>query len=364
MEYQKIAKKQIEIIKKDFFQDNKLMYKPNVTVASLWDYSAYFTAIVKLYKTNPEEYKSLLDETLKNLEWYLAKNRTDGYLVYASENGNEKPVFYDDNVWLVIGFLELYEIKSEKKYLEKALRILDFIYDSWQTNLGGGLLWREFPDDLEKSNWVRNTCINAPTAYASLRVYELTNNPVYLEWGEKIYKWTKDNLEDSNTHLYFDNINHFGKVDKTYWTYNVGVMISAASLLFKITKDQKYETDSINSINGANNKLSAKHEDKENSFNYYDDHPWFRVYLFQGMLDAYVCLSINNKKKIEKYFDDVISGFEYMYEKYQDTNKLILNDWSKLHNKEDEVLFASGNLESICIFDEYQKNKRKGKNEV
>ena len=332
------------------------MHKLDKNIASLWDYSAYFTAVIKAYKTNSKTYLNDLKITLKNLEWYLSKDRNDNYLVYASEEGTEKPVFYDDNVWLAIGFLELYEIDGNVEFLNKAKELLRFIYDSWQTHLGGGLLWREFPDDLPRDKWVRNTCINGPSAYASARVYQLTKESYYLDWSKKIYEWTKNTLKDPLTHLYFDNISETLVIEKTKWTYNVGTMISAGSLLYNLTKVKSYKEDALKSIEAANQLLTIKHEDGSNHY-YFDDSPWFKVYLFQGLLDGYKYL---DEKVVEKIFDSVLVNFKYIYEKYQNKDALIINKWSKLpkNDFEHEALFAAGNLESICLFEEYLNLKK------
>ena len=78
--------------------------------ANLWTYSAYFTTVNQIYMMNPsDENKKLLDDAQTELEWYIATNREDDHLVYASQNGNETPAFFDDNVWLVIGWLNSYK---------------------------------------------------------------------------------------------------------------------------------------------------------------------------------------------------------------------------------------------------------------
>lgn len=332
------------------------MFQLDKNVASLWDYSAYFTAVIKVYKNDQKHYIEDMQKVIHDLKWYLSKNRDDDYLVYASEEGEEKPVFYDDNVWLAIGFLELYEITNNKTYLEKAKELLRFIFDSWQEHLGGGLLWREFAETLPKDKWVRNTCINGPAAYASARVYELTKDPYYLNFSEKIYKWTKDNLKAKDSFLYYDNINEHGVIEKTTWTYNVGTMISSGALLYNLTGKLEYKNDALNSLIDSFKLLTTSHKDHP-EHKYFDDSPWFRVYIFQGMLDAYRYL---NEITVEKMFDSVLESFNYLYLNYQDENKFLINNWSKYpkDNAEDQALFASGNLETISLFQEYLKLKK------
>lgn len=358
MDYFKIANEQLKLIGEKLVNENgELIYKKKDSIASLWDYSAYFTAVIKAYKIDRNN-RDILDATLERLEWYLSKNRKDDYLVYASLAGEETPVFYDDNVWLAIGFLELYEIDRNELHLEKAQKIMKFIMNSWQEHLGGGLLWREFPKSLDKAKKVRNTCINAPASYALARLSQLTNIKEYLYDSIKVYNWTKKVLKDPNSNLYFDNISETNVIEETKWSYNVGVMISAGSLLYHLTEDITFYNDAINSIKSSYKLMFKGHEDNSKHM-YVDDHPWFRVYLFQGYVDAYQYLDDDD---VEVVFNKVLEGFNYLYKKYQPDNQLLINDWSLLPEKNsvDNSLFASGNLESVCLFTEFLNLKRKG----
>lgn len=361
--YESIADMQMNLIDK-YLRNyaGQLLYKKNQTIASLWDYSAYFTAVVKAYKVNPTKNQKYLDKALLDLEWYKVTNRKDNHLVYASENGHETPVFYDDNVWLAIGFVELYEVTLNNVYLDKAKRILDFIYESWQTHDGGGLLWKEFPKTFKPEQIVRNTCINAPTAYVSSLIYKLTKEQTYLDWAVKIYGWTKNVLKDPNSGLYFDNISQNHIIEETYWTYNVGVMIATASILYHITEDSTYAQDALLSIKDSHKRLAIHHDTHQVDFKYYDDSPWFRVYLFQGLLDGYTYLKLKDKEIVEKYLDEVLYGFDYMYQNFQPQQTFVLDKWSKSNVVQTDVesLFASGNLESLYIFETYRRMKERG----
>lgn len=362
--YEAIGNKQLLLIDEHLRNDKgQLLYKKNNSIASLWDYSAYFTAVVKAYKLNPKKNQKYLDKALIDLEWYKATNRKDHHLVYASDNGKETPVFYDDNVWLAIGFVELYEATLNETYLMKAKRILDFIYKGWQYKVGGGLLWKEFPKDFSPEQIVRNTCINAPTAYVSSLIYKLTKETLYLDWAIRIYEWTKNTLKDPNSGLYFDNISQNNKIEETYWTYNVGVMISTSSVLYGLTSNEIYAQDALDSIKDSYKFLTVKHDLKTITYMYYDDHPWFRVYLFQGLLDAYTYLNETDKKVVQKHFDEVLEGFDYIYQNLQPKETFILDRWSKINQTTTDVesLFASGNLESVCLFKTYQIMKERGK---
>jgi Predicted glycosyl hydrolase len=87
--------------------------------------------------------------------------------------------------WHLI-FVRSTQILKNKKYLDKALEIYDFVYSGWDGNLGGGVYWCE-----QKKNQVKNTCSNAPSAVLSARLYQLTGDEKFLSRAVETYLWTK-----------------------------------------------------------------------------------------------------------------------------------------------------------------------------
>ena len=86
--------------------------------------------------------------------WVTDHGRT-AYSVYP-DSGNDR--FYDDNDWLAIDFCDLYALTKNKKYLEKAQPLYNYIYSGWDDVLGGGIYW------CEQKKTSKNTCSNAPAA--------------------------------------------------------------------------------------------------------------------------------------------------------------------------------------------------------
>lgn len=336
-----------------------LVHTSNNGVANLWDFSAYFTAVIRAYKINKtDEVKVYFDQAMSDLEWYRARNREDDHLVYASQNGNETPAFYDDNVWLVIGLLDAYELTENNLYLDMAEKIQKWIYESWQTAFGGGLLWREFPPTEDPAVISRNTCINAPAAYAAARFYQLTGSESHLNWSKKIFKWTQEYLYDTSLHVYVDNINQLGQVEKMLFTYNTGVMISAAALLYDITKEVHYQEHALEIIEGGRVILSKPHLNPSVKGDFYKDNTWFNLYFYQGLLDA--TRYLDDTEIAHTYMKNAMDSFDFSYPRFKDPFGLALEKWdaSQRHLTENPnyraaTLYASGNLESMGIFAEY-----------
>ncbi len=145
--------------------------------------------------------------------------------------------YYDDNAWMVMAFVETYEITKDPKHLKIAEDSLKHCLSGLDDKLGGGIYWKE----TEKSS--KNTCSNGPTAAACLAIYKHTKNPELLKQAADIYAWTKTKLQDPETKLYWDNINLNGKVDKTTWSYNSALMLRSARDLATYTGEAKYQTD-------------------------------------------------------------------------------------------------------------------------
>jgi len=99
--------------------------------------------------------------------------------------------------------------------------------------LSGGIYW------CEQKKESKNTCSNAPGSVLALKLYEATKDTAFLNWGVRIYNWTKTNLQDTTDYLYFDNKNLSGKIGRQKYTYNSGQMLQATALLYKLTCQKK-----------------------------------------------------------------------------------------------------------------------------
>lgn len=362
-DFENIATEQAELLNDylrvfdNLAENNFSVLKPR---ANLWTYGAYFTAVNQLYHiSRTENNRERLLFAIEELDWYRSLNRDDEHLVYASKNGEEIPPFYDDNVWVAIGLIKAYESTDDESSLEKAEAVMDYIYDGWQDDEVGGILWREFDynEDTKEEyfyNFERNTCINGPAAWASLLLYEITGESKYLSWGIKLYDWTKDKLYDKNTKTYSDNISQQGRVQPKKWTYNTGTMLSAASILYKLTKSEFYRQDVENLMEGSKSFIDPYSNVPNGEFyNMNSDSPWFRVYLIQGFLDAFRHVDYNYGERLEA----VKIAMIYAYNN-RDSRGFFIADWSgrvpNEYGDKQKTLDVSGNIESIAILAEYE----------
>lgn len=138
-----------------------------------------------------------------------------------------KPVdrYYDDNAWMAIALLEAYDVLKDPKLLKWAEEAVRYVLSGEDHILDGGIYWRESD---KKS---KNTCSNAPAVVACLELHLRNGDPTLPLAAERLYHWTRKNLQDPKDKLYWDSIDLDGKLDKTKWSYNSALMIRAGVLL-------------------------------------------------------------------------------------------------------------------------------------
>ena len=146
--------------------------------------------------------------------------------------------YYDDNEWIGIELVRMYELTHSTAALGSAEAIMAFVMAGWDTDpehvCPGGI-----PFSNSSENTERNTVTDAPGAELAVRLYQLTGNAAYLQFAEQAYNWTRTCLLESNG-LYADHIGPHGTVAQTFWSYNQGTMIGAGTLLYQATGNAAY----------------------------------------------------------------------------------------------------------------------------
>lgn len=288
----------------------------------LWPYSGTFSAVNALLEASENsQYKQTLNtKVLPGLEEYFDSQRTPN--AYASYIGvNQAPTsdrFYDDNIWLGIDFTDTYQMTQEKKYLEKAKMIWDYIASGIDDQLGGGIYW------CEQKKESKNTCSNAPGSVLALKLFQATKDSTYFAEGKKLYEWTKKNLQDPTDFLYFDNIGLNGKIGKAKYAYNSGQMMQAATLLYKLTGNKAYLTDAQNIAKECHNYFFT-------DFTPATGEPfkllkkgdiWFTAVMLRGFIELY------HQDKNKTYLDTFNKNLDYAWNNARETNGLFNTDLS------------------------------------
>lgn len=285
----------------------------------LWPFSGTFSAVSALYETSDNtDFRKLLDKkVLKGLEeYYDTKRAPYGYASYIN-SAKQSDRFYDDNVWLGIDFTDTYMMTKDKKHLKKARIIWDFVMSGCDEILGGGIYW------CEQKKTSKNTCSNAPGAVFAFKLFEATKDSSYFEQGKALYEWTKKNLQDTD-YVYFDNIGLDGKIGKAKFPYNSGQMLQAASLLYKLTKDESYLKDAQNIAKASYDYFFQDFTSADGqSFRVLKEHDvWFIAVMLRGYIELY---HLDGNKT---YIDAFQKNLDYAWNNTRESNGLFNKDFS------------------------------------
>jgi hypothetical protein len=163
-----------------------------------------------------------------HLRYWCTLNGTSGY---NASYGNCGDRYYDDNAWIALALLELYEITGTEKYLTWAKETVAFSMTG-ENGPGdtpdGGIRWHE------SSTSGASICATAPTCLANLVIYHLTGIESYLVDGLRLYNW----LITSTAYRYSTGIFH--ESGEGPLGYQTAVVTQAAVMLYRITGDNIY----------------------------------------------------------------------------------------------------------------------------
>lgn len=216
-----------------FYTEHRLRRRRKPRPAFMWSAGVQLTALTAATRLEPEKYQADLAKYIEVLKTYWNNNQgVGGYDVQPHSTNPDR--YYDDNAWIVLALLEAHQVTGNSKHLEQAERTFEFVLSGEDDTLGGGIYWRE----REKNS--KNTCSNAPATVAALRLFQATQDPKYLDIGERLYDWTCAHLQDKSDGLFWDNIARDGRIDRRKYSYNSALMIRANCLLFEQSKEIKY----------------------------------------------------------------------------------------------------------------------------
>lgn len=198
----------------------------------LWPLCGLLQAANEVEKVTPGS--NYFDDIFTHLQPYFDSSPPKpGYNSYLVQPVKEAR-FYDDNQWIGIAVLDAYQRTKNEKYLQQGKLIYNFMMTGFDTVSGGGLYWQE------KDYSTKNTCSNGPGVLVALQLYKITNNKKYMDTALLLYNWVNKKLLSPNN-LYFDNIQlPSGKIEKRIFTYNTGTMLQSSVILYHLTREKKY----------------------------------------------------------------------------------------------------------------------------
>lgn len=258
--------------------------------ATVWGQGAGLAGFVALREasigiTNMEKkYTNMTDRMFNSINRFITTdNGINAYACYPA-NGNDR--FYDDNVWIGLSMIDLYDQTKDTRFLEKAKMVWTYMMKGYDNTCGGGINWKE----LNTPSTSKNTCSTAPTAILGCKLYNATKESTYLDTAKELYVWLQKYLQDPSDYLYWDNIAPGMVVDKSKYPYNSGTPMQAACLLYKITNNSQYLVDAQNIARSAYKKwfTSFYSSALNETFNILTPgHVWFQSVMLRGYVELY-----------------------------------------------------------------------------
>ncbi|HEY7892645.1 MAG TPA: glycoside hydrolase family 76 protein [Solirubrobacteraceae bacterium] len=240
-----------QVMQKYFYVQGTGLYKGQ-PYSYLWPFSQALAATVDLMGIPAEgaRFRAEVHARLVGLEAYFDANNSganegaftsslpgfDGSVAPPKGSGGAK--YYDDNEWVGIELVRVYEQTGEAQALEHAEQIMAFVMSGWQADAKLACPGGE-PFSNSAENGTRNTVTTAPGAELAVQLYRLTGEVEYLRFAEMAYAWVRECLLLS-TGLYADHIGAHGIVESTEWSYNQGTMIGAGVLLYQASGNATY----------------------------------------------------------------------------------------------------------------------------
>jgi len=238
--YARKAEEVTAYIQENFYLKKRDLYATAIDSKNpdfIWGSGVMFSALAGASR-HDKKYELIMRKFFEAMESYWdSKAKIPGYEpAPTGGNGNDK--YYDDNAWMVIMYLEAYEVTGESRYLKKARDVMDFVMSGWDEQAGGGIWWHEQHKDDGK-----NTCVNGPAAVGSFRLSKFVDPKESVKRiadGGKIVKWTTANLRASNG-LFEDHLKvSTGEKNTAQLTYNAGLMLRAYLCLYSLTGEDVY----------------------------------------------------------------------------------------------------------------------------
>lgn len=259
--------------------------------AVVWGQGAGLSGFVALREASmgvseyDSKYAGMTDRMFNSINEFITTD--NGQQAYAVYPANKNQRFYDDNVWIGLDMAELHVQTQEQRYLDKAIMVWNYLMTGNDDVCGGGIYWREIPEYTNK-----HTCSTAPTAVLGCKLYQITKEKKYLEEAIKLYQWLQKYLQDPTDHLYWDNIRSSDMVvGKDKYSYNSGQPMLAACLLYEITKEEKYLTDAQQIAYSAYRKWFSLFKSEVLNEDIAIINPgesaWFYAVLLRGFIELY-----------------------------------------------------------------------------
>lgn len=309
----------------NLFKENYPAQAGDATYSYLWPYDGLVSGAAQLHEVGYNVgYHAFVDGFEKYYTDGAHGNSIGGYGSSTDGTTGGGTRFYDDNSIVGISLLEAYRLTQDATYLQRASRIVPFLKNGIDSNLGGALWWNEdYRYNHLAADANKAACSNGYATLFLLEYYKVCpekEKQEVLEIAKGLYDWLRTNLYDPDTKCYWNDRNANGIINKTVWTYNSGVMVQNGIRLFEITGNNQYLEEATSTAQGAYDYFVKL----RNGFLSYTDHdPWFNTKLLRAYIDLEP-YSDAARAYIDTYYNFINNG----YKKARTDERFFYEDWT------------------------------------
>lgn len=171
----------------------------HIPLGTVWSLTPLFEAIdgLQLAEPSASHRKAVRDFAIFADTHYWNRDLFPhgGWSAYPGDHGADAHVFFDDNGWWGLAFLDAYRATRNKRFLSDAKKTLDFINARGWVGQGFGM---------RKNNWEGHRSIEALGAAAALAagIYEQTRNKRFRDIAHTYIHWANHHAWRSYSGLY------------------------------------------------------------------------------------------------------------------------------------------------------------------
>lgn len=225
---------------------------------------AYFRTAIGTGRANPwtqaemiEMVEDAYQTTHKPVYRSMVVALERGVVSNLGGNWTRRP-WNDDIMWLVLSSLRAYDITGNVKCRDRARRNFDAVYArAWDATSGGMRIATDSAYENMATNGVAIIC--------ACKLYQDLHQKSYLNKAIRTYRWVRTHLYDAKTGAVADGFSpdaasssgRGGTVSHAQLSYNYGVLIGAANLLYQATHDNRYYQDASRALLYARQTLTV-----------------------------------------------------------------------------------------------------------
>lgn len=140
--------------------------------------------------------------------------------------------YYDDAGWWGVAWADAYRATGDRRYLQAAQIVDDFMASGWSSSCGGGVAWA-IPSIANGSQ--KGAISNELYTVLSARLYSATAATAYLDRAEQAWTWLHTSGLVQPGRLVWDHLDAQCRPVGTRWSYTTGEAIAAGQALGEAT---------------------------------------------------------------------------------------------------------------------------------